>query len=179
MQAVKMGLLSINESLDADVESDKGIVGLKAWFDASLDNEIEYCSMLVPSKQDLIEQALITLVDQAQCDVVFTTGGTGPYPNNLTPDATLAVAERVVLGLGEQMRKVSLHFIATAILSRQVGVVRQDCLILNLPGRTKAIAETLDGVKNADGQTVVMGVFEAVAEGVAQLGKPLMVRKAK
>jgi molybdopterin adenylyltransferase len=127
---------------------------------------------LIPDDQASIERTLIELVDEVGCDLVLTTGGTGPAPRDVTPEATLAVADKVLPGFGEEMRRISLNFVPTAILSRQVGVVRGKTLILNLPGQPKSIRETLEGVKDADGTTVVSGIFSAVPYCIDLIGGP-------
>jgi molybdopterin adenylyltransferase len=141
-----IGLVSISDRASAGVYEDKGIPGLREWFAAALSTAWRMETRLIPDEQPLIERTLIELVDTVGCDLVLTTGGTGPAPRDVTPEATLAVAHKVLPGFGEQMRQVSLRYVPTAILSRQVGVVRGRALILNLPGQPKAIKETLDGV---------------------------------
>ena len=145
-EELKVGLVSISDRASTGVYADKGIPALKEWFDAALASPWRLESRLIPDEQPVIEATLIELCDQAGCHLVLTTGGTGPAPRDVTPEATLAVADRVMPGFGEQMRAVSLKYVPTAILSRQVGVVRGKALILNLPGQPKAIKETLDGV---------------------------------
>jgi len=162
MEHIKIGLVSVSDRAFNGTYADQGIPSLKQWLTSALKNPFECIEVLIPDEQELIEQKLIDLVDKQGCDLILTTGGTGPYPRDVTPDATLNIADRVIPGFGEQMRQVSLHFVPTAILSRQVGVIRQNCLILNLPGRPKAIAETLSGVKDSEGRTVVHGIFAAV-----------------
>jgi molybdopterin adenylyltransferase len=141
-----IGLVSISDRASAGVYEDKGLPGLTEWFTAALKTPWTMEQRLVADEQPLIERTLIELVDIARCHLVLTTGGTGPAPRDVTPEATLAVAHKVLPGFGEQMRQVSLKYVPTAILSRQVGVVRGTALILNLPGQPKAIKETLDGV---------------------------------
>ncbi|HUH91822.1 MAG TPA: molybdopterin adenylyltransferase [Casimicrobiaceae bacterium] len=141
-----IGLVSISDRASMGVYEDKGIPGLREWFDAALRTPWRMDTRLIPDEQPLIERTLIELVDTVGCDLVLTTGGTGPAPRDVTPEATLAVAHKVLPGFGEQMRQVSLKYVPTAILSRQVGVIRGRALILNLPGQPKAIKETLDGV---------------------------------
>jgi molybdopterin adenylyltransferase len=141
-----IGLVSISDRASSGLYEDKGIPGLKEWFDAALRTPWRMETRLIPDEQPLIERTLIELVDTVGCDLVLTTGGTGPAPRDVTPEATLAVAHKVLPGFGEQMRQVSLKYVPTAILSRQAGVVRGRALILNLPGQPKAIKETLDGV---------------------------------
>jgi molybdopterin adenylyltransferase len=145
-QTLLIGLVSVSDRASAGVYEDKGIPGLTDWFTAALKTPWRMETRLIPDERALIERTLIELVDAAGCALVLTTGGTGPAPRDVTPEATLAVGERVLPGFGEQMRQVSLKYVPTAILSRQVGVVRGRALILNLPGQPKAIKETLDGV---------------------------------
>src|SRR5206468_2488210 len=141
-----IGLVSISDRASAGVYEDKGIPGLEEWFTAALKSPWRMETRLIPDEQPIIERTLINLVDTVGCHLVLTTGGTGPAARDVTPEATLAVAHKVMPGFGEQMRQVSLKYVPTAILSRQVGVVRGRALILNLPGQPKAIKETLDGV---------------------------------
>ena len=145
-EELKIGLVSISDRASTGVYEDKGIPALKEWFDAALASPWRLESRLIPDEQPIIEATLIELCDRAGCHLVLTTGGTGPAPRDVTPEATLAVADKVLPGFGEQMRAVSLKYVPTAILSRQVGVVRGKALILNLPGQPMAIKETLDGV---------------------------------
>ena len=141
-----IGLVSISDRASAGVYEDKGIPGLNEWFSSALKTPWRIETRLIPDERGVIEQTLVELVDKAGCDLVLTTGGTGPAPRDVTPEATLAVAHKVLPGFGEQMRQVSLKYVPTAILSRQVGVIRGRALILNLPGQPKAIKETLDGI---------------------------------
>jgi len=145
-QPLLIGLVSISDRASAGVYEDKGIPGLTDWFTAALKTPWRMEKRLIPDEQATIERTLIELTDSAGCALVLTTGGTGPAPRDVTPEATLAVAHRVLPGFGEQMRQVSLKYVPTAILSRQVGAVRGRALILNLPGQPKAIKETLDGI---------------------------------
>ncbi len=145
-QTLLIGLVSISDRASAGVYEDKGIPGLVEWFTAALRTPWRMETRLIPDEQDAIERTLIELVDAIGCNLVLTTGGTGPAPRDVTPEATLAVADKVLPGFGEQMRQVSLRYVPTAILSRQAGVVRGRALILNLPGQPKAIRETLDGI---------------------------------
>jgi len=143
---LRIGLVSISDRASQGVYADQGLPGLRAWFEAALATPWHVETRLIPDEQPVIERTLVELVDIVSCDLVLTTGGTGPAPRDVTPEATLAVANKVLPGFGEQMRQVSLRYVPTAILSRQVGVVRGRALILNLPGQPKAIKETLDGV---------------------------------
>lgn len=159
---LKIGLVSVSDRASQGIYEDQGIPELQQWLDSAVITPVEFETRLIPDERPLIEQTLIELVDQYGCHLILTTGGTGPAKRDVTPDATLAVADREMPGFGEQMRQVSLHFVPTAILSRQVGVIRKESLILNLPGQPKAIKETLAGVKNAQGETIVKGIFSAV-----------------
>src|SRR5947208_8392714 len=145
-ETLLIGLVSISDRASAGVYEDKGIPALRDWFGAALTSPWNIETRLIPDEQAVIERTLIELVDIARCNLVLTTGGTGPAPRDVTPEATLAVAHKILPGFGEQMRQVSLKYVPTAILSRQVGVIRGRALILNLPGQPKAIKETLDGV---------------------------------
>jgi molybdopterin adenylyltransferase len=172
---VRIGLLSASDRASSGVYEDKGIPALQAWLTRALKNPIEWVARLVPDDVAQISAALIELVDVQRCALVFTTGGTGPAPRDVTPEATLAVAERVMPGFGEQMRQVSLAFVPTAILSRQVAVTRGACLIVNLPGQPKAIAETLEGLAApGPGRAAVPGVFAAVPYCIDLLGGPYL-----
>ena len=144
--SILIGLVSVSDRASRGVYEDQGIPGLTEWFTAALKNPWRIESRLIPDEQALIEQTLIELADRAHCDLILTTGGTGPAPRDVTPEATLAVAHKVLPGFGEQMRAVSLKYVPTAILSRQVGAIRGKSLIINLPGQPKAIKETLDGI---------------------------------
>ncbi|WP_373767586.1 molybdopterin adenylyltransferase [Glaesserella sp.] len=161
-EILKIGLVSISDRASAGVYADQGIPELQAWLHSAIIAPFDVETRLIPDEQAVIEQTLIELVDTHACHLVLTTGGTGPAKRDVTPDATLAVAHREMPGFGEQMRQVSLHFVPTAILSRQVGVIRHDSLILNLPGQPKAIRETLEGVKDQHGNVLVRGIFSAV-----------------
>lgn len=161
-EKLKVGLVSISDRAAQGVYQDQGLPELEKWLTGAIVQETIFETRLIPDEQALIEQTLCELVDQLGCHLILTTGGTGPAKRDVTPDATLAIADRDMPGFGEQMRQISLHFVPTAILSRQVGVIRKECLILNLPGQPKAIKETLEGVRNEQGQVVVKGIFAAV-----------------
>lgn len=161
-EVVKIGLVSVSDRASQGVYTDLGLPALKEWLGQAVKNPVEYVERLIPDEQAVIEQTLIELVDTEQCALVFTTGGTGPALRDITPDATLAVADREMPGFGEQMRQISLHYVPTAILSRQTAVIRGNSLIVNLPGQPKSIAETLGGVRAADGKVVVHGLFSAI-----------------
>ena len=159
---LKIGLVSVSDRASQGVYTDQGIPELKHWLEQALVDPFTVVERLIPDEQAEIERVLCELVNEQHCHLVLTTGGTGPAKRDVTPDATLAIADREMPGFGEQMRQVSLHFVPTAILSRQVGVIRKDSLILNLPGQPKAIKETLEGVKDSEGKVIVHGIFSAV-----------------
>jgi len=169
---LRIGLVSISDRASSGVYEDKGLPALQEWFAAALTSPWHMETRLIPDEQAQIETTLKELVDDAGCHLVLTTGGTGPAPRDVTPEATLAVADKVMPGFGEQMRQISLAFVPTAILSRQVGVIRKQALILNLPGQPKAIKETLEGVRNAEGQPLVPGIFAAVPYCLDLIGGP-------
>jgi molybdopterin adenylyltransferase len=170
--SAKIGLVSISDRASTGVYEDKGIPALIDWLTLAITTPYEVITRLIPDEQPLIEATLKELVDVEGCHLVLTTGGTGPSPRDVTPEATLAVADREMPGFGEQMRQVSLKFVPTAILSRQVGVIRKQSLILNLPGQPKAIRETLEGVKDAADNVVVPGIFAAVPYCIDLIGGP-------
>ena len=174
IDAVKIGLLSISDRASQGIYRDEGLPALEAWLTSALKNPLTFVSKVIPDEQPLIETNLKTLVDIEQCALVLTTGGTGPAPRDVTPDATLAIADRVMDGFGERMRQISLRFVPTAILSRQVGVTRKQTLIINLPGQPKAIRETLEGFKDADGKPIEVGIFAAVPYCVDLIGGPYL-----
>lgn len=171
--AVKIGIVSISDRASSGVYEDKGLPSLQDWLSRALQNPITFEARLIPDEQAGISAALIELVD-AGCSLVLTTGGTGPALRDVTPEATLAVADKEMPGFGEQMRQISLTFVPTAILSRQVAVIRGNSLIINLPGQPKAIAETLEGLKDADGQPKVNGIFAAVPYCIDLIGGPYL-----
>ena len=161
-----IGLISISDRASLGVYEDKGIPALTDWLKKAIIGDFDIHHALIADDQTTIEQTLKHFADKLGCQLILTTGGTGPAKRDVTPEATLAIADREMPGFGEQMRQVSLHFVPTAILSRQVAVVRNDSLIINLPGQPKAIKETLEGVKDKDGNVLVKGIFSAVAYGV-------------
>lgn len=171
--AVKIGIVSVSDRASAGVYVDKGLPALKEWLGRALRNPVTFEERLIPDEQPHISAALIELVD-AGCSLVLTTGGTGPALRDVTPEATLAVAHKEMPGFGEQMRQISLKFVPTAILSRQCAVIRDKCLIMNLPGQPKSIAETLEGLKNADGSQAVAGIFAAVPYCIDLIGGPYL-----
>ncbi|CPR16897.1 molybdopterin adenylyltransferase [Brenneria goodwinii] len=172
MNVLHVGLVSISDRASSGVYQDKGIPALETWLSSALTTPFVVETRLVPDEQPLIEQTLCELVDERGCHLVLTTGGTGPARRDVTPDATLAVADREMPGFGEQMRQISLRFVPTAILSRQVGVIRKHALILNLPGQPKSIKETLEGLKDADGNVIVAGIFASVPYCIQLLEGP-------
>ncbi|WES69207.1 molybdopterin adenylyltransferase [Superficieibacter sp. HKU1] len=172
MNTLRIGLVSISDRASSGVYQDKGIPALEAWLEKALTTPYDIQTRLIPDEQSIIEQTLCELVDEMSCHLVLTTGGTGPARRDVTPDATLAVADREMPGFGEQMRQISLQFVPTAILSRQVGVIRKQALILNLPGQPKSIQETLEGVKDAQGKSVVPGIFASVPYCIQLLEGP-------
>lgn len=176
---LQIGLVSVSDRASQGVYTDQGIPALREWLTSALTTPFELHTRLIPDEQAEIESTLIELVDTTGCHLVLTTGGTGPALRDVTPDATLAVADREMPGFGEQMRQVSLKFVPTAILSRQVGVIRKQSLILNLPGQPKAIRETLEGLKDADGKTVVPGIFAAVPYCIQLLDGPYIETDAQ
>jgi len=171
-----IGLVSISDRASSGIYEDQGVPALRDWFSQALTSPWQMETRLIPDDQATIEQTLIALVDEAGCDLVLTTGGTGPARRDVTPEATLAVATKPMPGFGEQMRQISLRFVPTAILSRQVAVIREcddhAALIMNLPGQPKSIRETLEGLKDADGNTVVAGIFAAVPYCIDLIGGP-------
>lgn len=173
---LRIGLVSISDRASTGVYQDQGLPALRDWLTAALTSKWEIETRLIPDERSAIEAALISLVDDAKCDLVVTTGGTGPARRDVTPEATLAVGTKEMPGFGEQMRQISLQFVPTAILSRQVAVIRETAqhaaLILNLPGQPKAIKETLEGLKDADGKQIVQGIFAAVPYCIDLIGGP-------
>lgn len=173
LDAVKIGIVSISDRASSGVYADQGLPALQDWLARALHNPITFDARLIPDEQATISQTLVELVD-AGCSLVLTTGGTGPALRDVTPEATLAIADKEMPGFGEQMRQISLKFVPTAILSRQVAVVRGRSLIINLPGQPKAIAETLEGLKDSSGQQLVPGIFAAVPYCIDLIGGPYL-----
>ncbi len=172
LEPVKIGLISVSDRASTGVYEDKGIPALKDWLASALQNPITFATRLIADEQPVIESALIDLCDIERCDLVLTTGGTGPARRDVTPEATLAIAHKAMPGFGEQMRQISLNFVPTAILSRQVAVIRGNALVINLPGQPKSIKETLEGLHDADGKATVHGIFAAVPYCVDLIGGP-------
>ncbi len=170
--AVKIGLISVSDRASTGVYEDKGIPALQDWLASALQNPITFATRLIADEQPVIESALIDLCDIERCDLVLTTGGTGPARRDVTPEATLAISHKVMPGFGEQMRQISLNFVPTAILSRQVAVIRGKALVINLPGQPKSIKETLEGLRDDDGKSTVHGIFAAVPYCIDLIGGP-------
>jgi len=175
---VTIGIVSISDRAASGVYQDQGLPALRAWLTRALRNPIVFEERLIPDERPVISQTLIDLAD-AGCALVLTTGGTGPAPRDVTPEATLAVADKTMPGFGEQMRQISLHFVPTAILSRQVAVIRGQTLIINLPGQPRAIAETLEGLQGTDGRAAVPGIFAAVPYCIDLIGGPYLETHAE
>ena len=172
LDPVRIGLVSVSDRASSGVYEDKGIPALRDWLQRALRNPVAFEERLIPDEQATISATLVELVDDARCDLVLTTGGTGPAPRDVTPEATLAVAHKEMPGFGEQMRQISLRFVPTAILSRQVAVIRGRALIVNLPGQPKSIAETLEGLPRAE--PPVHGIFAAVPYCIDLIGGPYL-----
>ncbi len=173
LDTVRIGIVSVSDRASSGAYEDKGLPALREWLQQALHNPLVFEERLIPDEQSLISQTLIDLVD-AGCSLVLTTGGTGPAIRDVTPEATLAVADKEMPGFGEQMRQISLRFVPTAILSRQVAVIRGNSLIINLPGQPKSITETLGGLKDAQGVSLVDGIFAAVPYCIDLIGGPYM-----
>jgi molybdopterin adenylyltransferase len=171
-EPVKIGLLSVSDRASAGVYQDQGLPALEDWLRDAVKNPITMVAKVIPDERALIEATLKEFVDVEQCALVLTTGGTGPAPRDVTPDATVAVADRVMDGFGERMRQISLRFVPTAILSRQTAVIRKSSLIVNLPGQPKSIRETLEGFRDANGVAVEVGVFAAIPYCIDLIGGP-------
>jgi molybdopterin adenylyltransferase len=170
---VTIGIVSVSDRASSGVYEDKGLPALRDWLTRALKNPLKFEPRLIPDEKDRISASLIELVD-AGCSLVLTTGGTGPARRDVTPEATLAIADREMPGFGEQMRQISLQFVPTAILSRQVAVIRGECLVINLPGQPKSIQETLEGLKDAQGLQRVHGIFAAVPYCIDLIGGPYL-----
>jgi molybdopterin adenylyltransferase len=173
LDTVRIGIVSISDRASSGVYEDKGLPALQEWLTQALHNPLQFEARLIPDEQAIISQTLIELVD-AGCALVLTTGGTGPSPRDVTPEATLAVADKEMPGFGEQMRQISLRFVPTAILSRQTAVIRHQTLIINLPGQPKSIMETLGGLKTEQGEVLVNGIFAAVPYCIDLVGGPYL-----
>ncbi len=173
IERIRIGIVSVSDRASSGVYVDQGLPALQDWLSRALRNPIDFESRLIPDEQATISAALIDLV-AAGCALVLTTGGTGPAKRDVTPEATLAVAHKEMPGFGEQMRQISLKFVPTAILSRQVAVIRDQTLIINLPGQPKSIRETLEGLRDAEGRSLVPGIFAAVPYCIDLIGGPYM-----
>ncbi|MDD2934654.1 MAG: molybdopterin adenylyltransferase [Methylotenera sp.] len=171
-QFIKIGLVSISDRASSGIYEDKGIPSLQQWLKLAIASPFTLETRLIADEQDDIESTLKDLVDFQGCHLILTTGGTGPALRDVTPEATLAIADKEMPGFGEQMRQISLNFVPTAILSRQVAVIRKQCLIINLPGQPKAIAQTLEGLKDDTGAVKVHGIFAAVPYCLDLIGAP-------
>lgn len=169
---LKIGLVSISDRATVGIYQDKGIPALTQWLQQAIVTPFTIESRLIPDEQAIVEKTLIELVDHLQCHLILTTGGTGPAKRDITPEATLAIADKILPGFGEQMRQISLHFVPTAILSRQVGVIRKHCLIVNLPGQPKSIQEILEGLKDEKGNVLVTGIFASIPYCIQLLEGP-------
>lgn len=174
LDAAKIGLLSISDRASAGVYQDQGLPALEEWLRSAVMNPLTIVSRVIPDERRLIESTLIEFADVAACSLILTTGGTGPAPRDVTPDATLAIAERVMEGFGERMRQISLRFVPTAILSRQTAVIRGSSLIVNLPGQPKSIRETLEGFRDSNGVAVEVGIFAAIPYCIDLIGGPYL-----
>lgn len=176
VRVLRVGLISISDRASQGIYADEGVPSLKTWFSRALTSPYEVVERLIADEKEVITQTIIDLVDHLRCDLVITTGGTGPSRRDVTPEATLAASTREMPGFGEQMRQISLRFVPTAILSRQVGVLRETAdhaaLVLNLPGQPKAIAQTLEGLRADDGTVVASGIFAAVPYCIDLIGGP-------
>jgi molybdopterin adenylyltransferase len=175
--AVRIGLVATSDRASQGVYRDEGIPALETWLAGALLNPLQFERRLIPDERAVIEATLRELADDAKCDLIVTTGGTGPAARDVTPEATLAVADREMPGFGEQMRRISLEFVPTAILSRQVAVIRGKALIINLPGQPKSIRQTLEGLKSAEGKQVVAGIFAAVPYCIDLIGGPYLATR--
>ncbi len=171
-ESITIGLVSISDRASDGTYEDQGIPALRDWLGKALTSPWQAETRLIPDDRETIERTLCDLADEAGCSLVLTTGGTGPAPRDVTPEATLAVGEKEMPGFGEEMRRISLNFVPTAILSRQVAVVRGKCLIVNLPGQPKSIRETLEGVRDQDGKVCHVGIFAAIPYCIDLIGGP-------
>jgi molybdopterin adenylyltransferase len=176
---ITIGLVSISDRASKGVYKDEGVPALEQWLTHAVVNPVTFVARIIPDEHPVIENTLKELADLESCNLVLTTGGTGPAPRDITPEATLAIADKVMPGFGEQMRQISLQFVPTAILSRQVAVIRGSTLIINLPGQPKSIRETLEGLRDEDGKALVHGIFAAVPYCVDLIGGPYIETNAE
>ncbi len=174
LDPVKIGLLSVSDRASSGVYRDEGLPALEEWLRRALKNTLQVVSRVIPDERALIESTLIEFTEVEHCALILTTGGTGPAPRDVTPDATLAVADRVMVGFGERMRQISLRFVPTAVLSRQTAVIRKSSLIINLPGQPKSIRETLEGFRDSNGMPIEVGIFAAIPYCIDLIGGPYM-----
>ena len=174
---IKIGLISISDRASSGEYKDEGLPNLKSWLTNALVNPFDLEEVIIPDQIKIIKNTLITLSDKKKCDLILTTGGTGPAKRDVTPEATLSIGNKEMPGFGEQMRQISLYFVPTAILSRQVAVIRNSTLIINLPGQPKAIKETLEGLKDKEGNLIVAGIFSAVPYCLDLIGAPYIETK--
>ena len=179
LSETKIGLVSTSDRASSNIYKDEGIPKLKEWLGRAIVSPWVATERLIPDDREIIKNTLIHLVDIEQCDIVLTTGGTGPSPRDVTPDATIEIADKILPGFGEQMRQISLNFVSTAILSRQTAVIRKKTLIINLPGQPKAIKQTLEGLKDERGEQLVQGIFSAVPYGLELIGGPTICTDEK
>lgn len=171
---IKIGLISISDRASAGIYRDQGVPSLTNWLKKALIDEFTLESSLINDEIDLVKKTLILFSDVKKCDLIFTTGGTGPSPRDITPEATLSVSDKVMPGFGEQMRQISLNFVPTAILSRQTAVIRRKTLIVNLPGQPKSIQQTLEGLKDEHNNIIVPGIFSAIPYCLDLIGAPFI-----
>jgi len=175
---IKIGLISISDRASAGIYKDEGIPSLTNWLEKALIDEFSLETALINDELELVKKTLIQFSDSKKCDLIFTTGGTGPSPRDITPEATLSVSDKEMPGFGEQMRQISLNFVPTAILSRQTAVIRGETLIVNLPGQPKSIEQTLEGLKNECNKTIVPGIFSAIPYCLDLIGAPFIETNA-
>ena len=178
LAAVTIGIVSVSDRASSGVYIDKGLPALQAWLERAVCNPIQFVPRLIADERASISATLLELVEMG-CSLILTTGGTGPAKRDVTPEATLAIADKEMPGFGEQMRRISLEFVPTAILSRQVAVIRDQSLIINLPGQPRAIEETLEGLKDESGKSLVPGIFAAVPYCIDLIGGPYIETHAE
>ena len=171
---IKIGLVSISDRASAGTYIDKGIPSLKNWLTLALKEKFLYEELIIPDEFEIIKNSLISLTEEKNCDLIFTTGGTGPSKRDITPEATLSISDKELPGFGEQMRQISLNFVPTAILSRQVAVIRKNTLVVNLPGQPKSIVQTLEGLKDKNNVVIIPGIFAAIPYCLDLIGAPFI-----
>jgi len=175
---IKIGLISISDRATAGIYKDEGIPSLTNWLKKALIDKFSLATSLINDDIELVKKTLVQFSDEKKCDLIFTTGGTGPSPRDITPEATISISDKVMPGFGEQMRQISLNFVPTAILSRQTAVIRGKTLIINLPGQPKSIEQTLEGLKNENNNTIVPGIFSAIPYCLDLIGAPFIETNA-